>query len=218
MNRRIALAVLTGAPLAACSVGALPPPQASLSNIQAARRGDLPRLAVGAFTPGPGAPTSMDRRIVIRAGSQAAPKSSQRSFARYLGDTLATELDNAGKLDPASPLVVSGVITRAHVDSGVPTGRADLTVRFTLKRAGTVVFEKDVAAHSEWSGTLIGAVAIPDAFNHYLALFPEVVGRLIADPTFRAAAAVRSRELVAGWGYEPSVAAFVQAVREAAAR
>jgi glycosyltransferase involved in cell wall biosynthesis len=42
--------------------------------------------------------------------------------------------------------------------------------------------------------------------------------RRLSDPTFRAAAAVRSRELVAGWGYEPSVAAFVQAVREAAAR
>ena len=44
------------------------------------------------------------------------------------------------------------------------------------------------------------------------------LGRLAADPAFRAAAGARSREVAAGWGYEPSVDAFVQAVRVAAAR
>jgi glycosyltransferase involved in cell wall biosynthesis len=42
--------------------------------------------------------------------------------------------------------------------------------------------------------------------------------RLAVDTAFRSAAGARSQELVAGWGYEPSVDAFVQAVREAAAR
>jgi glycosyltransferase involved in cell wall biosynthesis len=42
--------------------------------------------------------------------------------------------------------------------------------------------------------------------------------KLVGDPAFRTAAGRRSRELVAGWGYEPSVDSFVQAVREAAAR
>ena len=46
----------------------------------------------------------------------------------------------------------------------------------------------------------------------------EALRRLAADAGLRAAAGARSRELVAGWGYEPSVDAFVQAVCEAAAR
>jgi glycosyltransferase involved in cell wall biosynthesis len=42
--------------------------------------------------------------------------------------------------------------------------------------------------------------------------------RLAADPALRRAASARSRELVRGWGYDPSVENFVAAVREATAR
>jgi glycosyltransferase involved in cell wall biosynthesis len=41
---------------------------------------------------------------------------------------------------------------------------------------------------------------------------------LAADPHARAAAGARSREIVAGWGYEPSVRSFVDLVRRAAGR
>ena len=41
---------------------------------------------------------------------------------------------------------------------------------------------------------------------------------LAADGEARRAAGARSREIAAGWGYEPSVAAFVEAVLEAASR
>jgi len=42
--------------------------------------------------------------------------------------------------------------------------------------------------------------------------------RLADDPELRRALGARSRELVRGWGYEPSMEDFVAAVREAAAR
>jgi glycosyltransferase involved in cell wall biosynthesis len=42
--------------------------------------------------------------------------------------------------------------------------------------------------------------------------------RLAEDPALRHAAGERSRELVRGWGYEPSVESFVVAVREATSR
>jgi glycosyltransferase involved in cell wall biosynthesis len=42
--------------------------------------------------------------------------------------------------------------------------------------------------------------------------------RLAEDPALRHAAGERSRELVRGWGYEPSVESFVAAVREAMSR
>jgi glycosyltransferase involved in cell wall biosynthesis len=42
--------------------------------------------------------------------------------------------------------------------------------------------------------------------------------RLAGDADLRRTAGARSRELVGGWGYEPSVESFVTAVREAAAR
>jgi len=60
------------------------------------------------------------------------------------------------------------------------------------------------------NGTLVPAGVVTPA--------AEALRRLAADPALRAAAGLRSRELVAPWGYEPSVESFVQAVREAAAR
>jgi glycosyltransferase involved in cell wall biosynthesis len=44
------------------------------------------------------------------------------------------------------------------------------------------------------------------------------LARLAADADLRRAAGARSREIVSGWGYDPSVEAFVDAVREAASR
>lgn len=187
-SRRALLAVLPALALAACATPALPPPSASLDNIQGIRRGQLPPMAVGAFTPGPGAPTALDRRIAIRADSQAAPKSSGGSYARFLGDTIAAELGGASRLDKGSPLEISGVVTDAYVDSAMPMAKARLAARITLKRDGRAVFEKTYMATAEWKSSILGVAAIPDAFNHYLGLFPDLAKQLFSDPQFQAAA------------------------------
>jgi glycosyltransferase involved in cell wall biosynthesis len=46
----------------------------------------------------------------------------------------------------------------------------------------------------------------------------DALSRLAADEGLRKATGARSRELVRGWGYEPSVESFVATVREAAGR
>jgi glycosyltransferase involved in cell wall biosynthesis len=62
-----------------------------------------------------------------------------------------------------------------------------------------------------------------DGENGFLVPAGDVAGtaaalrRLTDDPTLRASMGARSRELVREWGYDPSVEAFVAAVREAAA-
>ena len=126
----------------------------------------------------------MDHTLVIRAGAQPAPGGS---YARYLGDTLTAELKGAGRFDPGADRIVTGVVTHTHLDSSVPKARAALAAKFTLVRTGRVVFEKTLAADAVWNSEVIGAVAIPDAFNHYMGLFPRLVGELMADPDFRAA-------------------------------
>ena len=170
--------------LSGCATAQLSTPQASLDNIQAIRAASLPAMNVGAFTPGPGAPTDMDKAILIRAGADTAPEGS---FATYLGDTLRAELKGAGKYDPASPLMVSGVITDTHLVSEVGAPNARLAARFTLSRGGRPVFTKELTVSDQWEFEYVGAVAIPDAFNHYAGLFPKLVGALLADPDFLAA-------------------------------
>ncbi|HEX4196442.1 MAG TPA: hypothetical protein VHZ26_03285 [Caulobacteraceae bacterium] len=173
--------------LQACAMTALPPPQATLDNIQTLRADGVAPISVGAFIPGPGAPTQMDRSVAVRAGIQPAPEGS---FARYLGDTIAAQLKSVGKLDPNSTLVVSGMITDTHLDSGLTTNtaRAALAARFTLVRGGKVVFEKALAVDTTWDSEFVGAVAIPDAVNHYTDLFAKLAAKLFADPDFVAAA------------------------------
>ena len=173
--------------LGACTMTALPGPTASLDNIQALRSAGVAPMTVGSFTPGPGAPTEMDQSITVRAGIQPAPEGS---FAKYLGDTIAVELKGAGKFDPGSTLIVSGVVTNTHLDSGMPVGAAHaaLSAKFTLMRGGKVVFDKVLSVDSTWDSNFIGAVAIPDAINHYTDLFQKLAGKLFADPDFNAAA------------------------------
>jgi hypothetical protein len=183
--RAVLASALACLALAACAEAPLPPPQATLDNIQAVRAANLAPMRVGAFTAAPGKPTEMDRSVAVRAGIQPAPGGS---FARHLGDTLATDLKAAGKLDEASTLVISGLVTETHVDSNMPTAHAALAGRFTLVRDGKTVFDKTLRVDTAWDSNFVGAVAIPDAFNHYNGLFAQLAAALFADPDFRAAA------------------------------
>ncbi|MGA0601726.1 hypothetical protein ACO2Q3_13555 [Caulobacter sp. KR2-114] len=170
--------------VAACAEAPLPPPQASLDAIQSVRAANLAPMRVGDFTAAPGKPADMDRSVSVRAGVQPAPGGS---FAKYLGDSIAAQLKGGGRLDEHARLVVSGVVTDTHVDSAMPTAHASLAAHFTLVRDGKPVFDKTLKVEDSWSSDFVGAVAIPDAFNHYNGLFGKLTEALLADPDFRAA-------------------------------
>jgi hypothetical protein len=172
--------------LAACTMTPLPGPQATLDNIQAVRAADPAPMQIGAFTAAPGSPTQMDAAVTVRAGIQPAPEGS---FAKYLGDTIGADLKAAGKLDPNAILVISGVVTDTHLDSGMPAGtaHAGLAAKFTLLKAGKPVFDKILSVDTVWDSNFIGAVAIPDAVDHYIGLFQALATKLFTDPDFVAA-------------------------------
>lgn len=184
MKAAAVLAALAILGLAGCAVAPLSAPQPSLDNIQAIRASALPSLSVGDFTPAPGRPTEMDKTIQARGGIDSAPEGS---FAKYLGDTLQAELKGAGRFDPASPLQVSGVITDTKLVS-LSAPSAKLSARFTLTRNGRQVFSKELSVDATWGWEYLADVAVPDAFNHYAGLFPKLVGVLLSDPDFQAAA------------------------------
>ncbi len=145
-------------------------------------------MRVGGFVPGPAVSQSADSALTVRAGVLNAPGGS---FARYLGDTLAADLKAAGRYDAGSPLEIRGILTETHVDSMGLHGHARLAADVTLAREGKPVFGKRVEASSEWSSDFAGAVAIPEAMNHYIGLYQQLVGQLLADKEFRQAANIR---------------------------
>ena len=184
IGRLAGCAMLAGG-LAGCAMN-ISAPQASLSGIEAVRSADLPPLAVGNFVPGGEVSPSDDRSTTVRAiNTIDAPGGS---FAGLLKQTLETDLKGAGRLDSNAPMVLSGVLTRRTVDSTVGTGTASLAADFTLTRDGKTVFDKTLRVDDSWDSSFLGAVAIPDAINHFTGLFEKLSLTLLADPDFKAAA------------------------------
>ena len=182
----IAAALAAMVSLAGCGSVPLPQHQASVEAIQSLRGGDLAPMKVGAFTRDPKMPATQDKSIVSRSVTVTSPDGE--SFAAYLGNVLKTDLEAAGKLDPASGLEVRGVLTTNELSTGIGTGKGALGARFTLMRKGAPVYDKSLVAQQEWDGNFIGAVAIPDAINHYMSLYKELVEKLLKDDEFRKAA------------------------------
>ena len=93
-------------------------PQPTFSGLQAVRAADLPALAVGRFAAGPGLPRRPRRRCVIRAAALRPPEGIELRRL-ILARPCAPALASAGRLEPASALRVSGLLTENRVDFGL---------------------------------------------------------------------------------------------------
>ena len=161
------------------TIDELPP---SLETLQVLRKAEVPPLALGSFTVAKG----LDARTVNIRGSTIHPAKGS-NFAEFLGETFATELRAAGKLEPASPLRLGGVLTESHAGENLSNGKAWLAATITLTRDGKQVFAKPYRADNQWKSDFIGAIAIPDAFRNYNALYAQLVRQALSDPELIAA-------------------------------
>jgi hypothetical protein len=171
--------------LGACAMPPLPAPSAGFDQVSAIQSSDVAPMKVGDFRRGPQVSASADQRVVVRAGTMAAPGGS---FTKYLADTLATDLRAAGRYDPNATLEITGLLADTHVDSFNDIAHARLAAEFVLTRDGQEVFRKRVEVSSQWDSDFYAAVAIPEAMNHYTTLYQKLAGALIADQDFRKAA------------------------------
>lgn len=179
---RAGLTALVLLALAACAipVADLPP---SLETVRVLRNQDVPPMALGPFT---AASKEIGRSIGIRLGVLKPPKG--RNFAEFLGATFETELKAAGKLDPASPLQLGGVLTESQASEDIKKGGGSLGARISLSRGGRIVFAKEYRVEAQWHSDFIGALAIEEAFQQYNALYAALVRKALSDPELVAAA------------------------------
>jgi hypothetical protein len=181
----LAVAAATLVLLTGCAQVKLAEPSASIDNIQLAKSSGLAPVAVGAFVPAAGLPKSVDQSVSIRSNTFFSPYDS--SFSKYLQQTLNVELKGAGLLESTSKTVIGGQLTKSTVEAGASQGAASLGARFNVSRDGNTVYEKELVENDNWPSSFVGAVAIPDAVNHYTALYRRLVARLFKDEAFRAA-------------------------------
>ena len=182
---RVLIVALPALLAAGCVSQQMAPPQPTLQAIQLLRSANYPAMRVGDFAPAPTLSPSANKSMAIRGLTLSSPYDN--SFAKYLGATLEADLRGAGKLDPNSDLVVEGLLTQSYDDAGIGTGAAMLGSKFTLLRAGKLVFEKELNVDAHWDSNFVGAVAIPDAANNYTSLYDKLVLKLFSDNDFRTA-------------------------------
>ena len=170
--------------LAACATKA-PPYQASIENVQALQR--LPavaRFAIGDVRPDASNAEGLDH-VSARTLSIEPPAGG---YAQYLKDALQAELTTAGRLDPGAPRAINAVLVRNRLDTGgASVAYAEVAARFTVTRAGTVLYDKEQAASHAWDSSFLGNIAALRALQNYPVAFQKLVGRLFADPEFAAA-------------------------------
>ncbi|MEO7466433.1 MAG: hypothetical protein V4610_05070 [Pseudomonadota bacterium] len=167
---------------AACTstIDELPP---SLETMRVLRDQGVPPMALGSFVP---ASSAIGSAVAIRLSVMHAPKG--RNFAEFLGATFETELKAAGKLNPASPLRLSGVLTESRASEDFKNGGGSLGARISLWRDGKLVLAKEYRVEAKWHSDFIGALAIDEAFLQYNALYALLVRQALSDPELIAAA------------------------------
>ena len=165
--------------------------QPTLGNIEALRVSGMPSFSLGAFEPAAGKPTAFDRSVVVRASTLHAP--GDGSFAHYLRQTLEAQLQGAGKLEASAPTMISAELTRSEVSSSVPTAHGALAARFQVSRGGLAIYDREIAVQTDWDSSIIAAIAVPDATDHYTALYPKLVSALLTDQGFQSAVRANSQ-------------------------
>lgn len=166
--------------LVACISTPAPTYQPSVANLQSLR-GSATMIGVDDFTAADGV---KDRSFGLR-GSSMTGAGVDGAFSTYLQEALQAELRNAGRLDDAAALRLSGVLTANRLNAdGISTGNGAVAARFVLTRDGRVVYDKGFTAEHEWESSFIGAIAIPAAVQAYPAIVQKLIGQLFSDPAF----------------------------------
>jgi hypothetical protein len=126
-----------------------------------------------------------DTSIGLRASTMVP---EQGTFSQYLADAIKNELDLVKLYSPSSTTVISGVLMKNEMNTGVAmTGEGQIEARFVVKREGSVRFDKLKKAAIQWDTNYFGAIAIPRAQKEYSRLVQALVTELFSDPDFVAA-------------------------------
>jgi hypothetical protein len=155
--------------------------------VEKLRAANIAPAQVGTFKLAQGKAPAMDTSLSGLRGNTLLP--AKGSWSQLLKDTLVTELSAAGLYNTASGSVIEGQLTDSRVDAAIGTGAGRLAARFTVTNAGSLAYDKEVAAEANWESSFMGGVAIPTAINQYGALYKALVTKLVDDPDFRRALA-----------------------------
>jgi hypothetical protein len=188
----VALALaLAGLALSGCATLKLGDHQPALDTLVALRESGIAPLSVGEFKLASGLNPDLDKHQSSRGNPIYPPAGS--TFSGYLRASLISDLKAAGKFDSASPLSLQGQLTDNNLSTGMSNGELALGATFQVIRGGAKVFEKHISQNDNWESSIVGAIAIPQAMNHYGQGYNLLLSKLYADTDFRAACSANAK-------------------------
>jgi hypothetical protein len=158
----------------------------SFETVKLIRAAGFAPVALGTFSTSP-SQSRLAKRINIRGSSMGPPKGGD--FPSFLKQTLQTELVTAGSFDPASATKIWANMTKNSAGENMSKGVAVIAATFTVTKQNETVFSRNYEVENRWKSEFIGAIAIPEAFQQYNALYGQLVRRALSDPEFVAALA-----------------------------
>jgi len=180
---RLATALAFVSIFTGCAVQA-PPYSPAVDNAELLRKTGTPGVSVGSFSVQPGAGGLSG--IGLRGATMNSPVGSD--YAAYLADALQRELTLAGKLDPKSRIVVTGVLLKNDIAAGsIVTNSGEIEASFVVAKDGKEVYRRTHRAEASWESSFVGAVALPRAMAQYPLLVQKLLGTLFSDAAFAAA-------------------------------
>ena len=182
--RRMPVWGLAALSMAGCVHGPIDELGPSFQTVRLIQAAQFPPVGLGEFVAAPDQ-VRFARRINIRGSTMSPPKGSD--FPTFLKQTMQAELAASGRFDPSAPVTISAEMTRNSAGENMSTGKAQIAATFVIRKKGEVLFSKNYQVESQWKSQFIGALAIPEAFQQYNALYAELVRNAFADPHFVAA-------------------------------
>lgn len=176
---------LSGIGICALFVGcaAVPAPNYSplIDNVELLKKSSVGTLKTGQFdvTPGMQGASAM----TLRGATMISPVGTH--YGDYLTSALRQELEFAKLQNPQSKKEISGVLLKNNIDAGgLSTNAGQIEARFMVKNADQVTYDKVKKAELQWESSFAGAVAIPQAVNHYPLMVQKLLNSLFTDPDF----------------------------------
>jgi hypothetical protein len=152
----------------------------AVDNVERLKKDGVP-TRVGAVSVAPGAPGGQS--IGLRGSAMGSAIGSD--FGAYIAEALRLELQLAGKLDPAAKVEIGGVLIKNDISAaGLSTNSGEIEARFTVRRDGTLRYEKVHRIEASWESSFLGSVAIPKAQQQYPMLVQQLLRQLFSDRAF----------------------------------
>jgi hypothetical protein len=163
-----------------CATFVAPTYSPDYSALDSLKRQKISKIAIEPVEPK--GQTEKVNKITLRGATLASPSGT---FAQYLEDAIKSDLIDANLLDPNSFFRLFVFLLNNNIDvAGFSTGYGTIEANFKINRNGTVVFDKRIAAKTEFESSFAGAVAIPKGQNEYPNLVRILLKKLYTDKDF----------------------------------